>query len=42
MNGSNKVKNDYVSPKCEVHVVMLENTILNASNEPVEEKTFPW
>ena len=36
------MKDKYITPDCEVQVIMHENTILESSNEPVEEKTFPW
>lgn len=41
MNGS-AMKENYVNPQCDVHVLMLENTILESSNESVEEKNFTW
>lgn len=36
------MKDNYVTPFSEVHEIELENTILDASNEKVEEKTFTW
>ena len=36
------MKENYIAPACDVHVIMLENTILESSNESVEEKTFTW
>ena len=36
------MKENYVTPQCDVHVIIMENTILESSIESIEEKNFTW